>query len=124
MANKRKRPVTIKRIAQRAVRDNAAMAAQGTSFDSFQNFALSLGIGTDNPLSQSTYGYNPITKTRVLLEWIHRGSWLGGVAIDLVGDDMTRAGVDFTGDIDPDDSRKLEEAAEEFGIWNALNDNV
>lgn len=121
----RKRPVSIKRIAKTAVRDNAEAAQQSSSFrDSFQNFALSLGIGTDNPLSQSTYGYNPITKTRVLLEWIHRGSWLGGVAIDLVGDDMTRAGVDFTGDIDPDDSRKLDEAADQLGIWAGFNDNV
>src|ERR1700732_367897 len=75
-------------------------AAVERTLDSLQNFTAALGYGTDTLLSQGTYGFNPITRVRTLLEWIHRGSWLGGVAIDLVADDMTRAGIELKGDIE------------------------
>jgi phage-related protein (TIGR01555 family) len=115
--------VSIKRIAQQAAKGEQAAQAQRVR-DSFQNFVLSLGMGTDNALSDSTYGYNPITRQRILLDWIHRGSWLGGVAVDLVADDMTRAGVDFLSDIDPEDQEALEEMATALGLWNAINDTI
>lgn len=92
--------------------------------DSMQNFAAALGLGTDSILSQTSYGFNPITRVRTLLEWIHRGSWLGGVAIDLVADDMTRAGIELKGDIEPTDAEEIEEAAVAFGVWNSINDCV
>src|SRR6266566_3897155 len=90
--------------------------------DSYQNFIASLGMGVSPTFSSSTYGFNPITRVRNILEWIHRGSWLGGVAIDLVADDMTRAGVELTGDIDPDAIDEIEEVATALGVWNSLND--
>ena len=92
--------------------------------DSFVNFAQKLGVGADSPLTSGTYGYNPITRNRLLLEWIHRGSWLGGVAIDLVADDMTRAGIDFTCEMSPDDSEALESSATNLGLWESLNETV
>jgi phage-related protein (TIGR01555 family) len=92
--------------------------------DSLQNFAANLGIGTDTLASASTYGFNPITRIRTLLEWIHRGSWLGGVAIDLVAEDMTRAGVDIRGDVDPDDIEHLERAADTYHIWQEVSSTV
>ena len=104
--------------------DAAQRAAEKYTSDSFQNFALSVGLGTDNALSASTYGFNPITRQRIILEWIHRGSWLGGVAVDLVADDMTRAGVDIKGDFQPDETEQLEESVESLGVWEAINDTV
>lgn len=92
--------------------------------DSFQNLALKLGIGADNGLSQSTYGYFPITRIRVMLEWIHRGSWLGGVAVDVVGNDMTRAGVDITSTMKTDDVKKIKQGMVNKGCWSALNDTI
>lgn len=88
--------------------------------DSFQNFAAKLGMGTDNLATNSTYGFNPISRQRVMLEWIHRGSWLGGVAIDIVANDMTRAGVNLKGDVDPEDIQVIEEHATSFGVWNKI----
>jgi len=41
------------------------------SHDSFQNFMLGLGIGTQNPK----------TRERTELEWAYRGSFVAGVAI-------------------------------------------
>lgn len=92
--------------------------------DSLQNFAAALGYGTDTLLSAGTYGFNPITRVRTLLEWIHRGSWLGGVAIDLVADDMTRAGIQLKGDIDPTDIEEIEEAMTFYEVWNRINDTI
>lgn len=94
------------------------------SLDSFVNFAHKLGIGADNVLSYSSYGYNPITRNRNLLEWIHRGSWLGGQAVDVVADDMTRAGVYFHGELDPEDQEQVEAEAVRLGIWDKLNENI
>lgn len=128
--------VSVKAVAKRearqerrliAARDELAKAQSAiagvdiTTNDSFQNFALNLGIGTDNPLSNSTYGFNPISRIRTELEWIHRGSWLGGVAIDLVADDMTREGIEMRSEIEPGEDELLEEAAETFNIWGQLN---
>jgi uncharacterized protein len=88
--------------------------------DSFQNFAAGMGVGTDNITSSSTYGFNPVTRNRILLEWIYRGSWLAGVAVDVVADDMTRAGVDFVGEIVPEDEEKINQTATRLNIWGSL----
>lgn len=92
--------------------------------DSFQNFGAQLGMGTDNLMAQSTYGFNPITRIRTLLEWIHRGSWLGGVAVDIYADDMTRAGVDILGVTAPDDMEAIEEEATALSLWPRLNETI
>ena len=94
------------------------------TIDSFVNFAQNLGVGSDNALSTSTYGFNPITRNRTLLEWVHRGSWLGGVAVDAVADDMTRAGIDLHGEMDPKDIQALDEVAVSLNIWNSINDTI
>lgn len=92
--------------------------------DSFVNFSHKLGIGADNALSSSGYGFNPITRIRTTLEWIHRGSWLGGVAVDVVADDMTRAGIQILGQLEPDRIEQIDEAATVLGIWNSVNETV
>lgn len=110
--------------ADNKARANDAPKKNGATVDSFVNFAHNLGIGADNALSSSSYGFNPITRNRTQLEWIHRGSWLGGVVVDSVADDMTRAGVEHRGAIDPDDIQKIDETAVNLGVWNAINDTI
>lgn len=124
--------VSVKAAARDAKREDVRARKDlhsGTSLsaataDSFVNFAHKLGIGADNALTSGTYGYNPITRNRILLEWIHRGSWLGGQAVDVVADDMTRAGVDFLNEMDPADQEKLQTAVNAMGIWESLNETV
>lgn len=106
---------------ERAKDEKARLKKTG---DSFVNFAMNLGIGTDNPMSGSSYGFNPISRNRVMLEWIHRGSWLGGVAVDLVAEDMTRAGVELKGGLKPEQIEKLEESAVTLGIWHKLCNTI
>lgn len=106
-------------------RKQRATASLGSpTVDSFVNFAQSLGVGADNPLSSSGYGFNPISRVRTTLEWIHRGSWLGGVAVDLVADDMTRAGVEIESTLKPEKIKKLDEAAVTLGIWNQIKEVI
>ena len=99
-------------------------ATQHSTADSFVNFEQNLGITASNAMSSSTYGFNPITRQRTLLEWIYRGSWLGGVAVDVKADDMTRAGVDVVGEMNPKDVQELEEEAVRLGIWDKINESL
>lgn len=92
--------------------------------DSFQNFAINLGMGTNNALSASTYGFNPITRNRQLLEWIHRGSWLGGMVVDVVADDMTRSGIDIVCDAAPEDVEGVQQDLIRTGTWDGVRDTV
>lgn len=92
--------------------------------DSFVNFAARLGLGADNAISTSSYGFNPITRIRTQLEWIHRGSWLGGVAVDVVAEDMTRAGVSITGSLKPDQIEQIEESIITLGVWSSVKETI
>jgi phage-related protein (TIGR01555 family) len=123
--------VSRQRVAERERRVNDAaadhvrkVAAKSNTQDSFQNFAMSLGIGTDNALSGSTYGFNPLTRVRTLLEWMYRGSWLAGAAVDIRADDMTRNGIEYSTLLKPKDIEGLMAAEIRFGMWDKMNEAV
>ncbi len=113
-----------KRTLQKAIRDEVATAKLIHTSDSFQNFAAKVGIGTDNQSSGSTYGFNPISRNRGLLEWMYRGSWICGKVVDCPADDMTRAGIEMTGDIDPDDIDKLHNGMNDTATWSGINSTL
>lgn len=94
------------------------------TLDSFVNFAQRLGLGADNVLSGSTYGFNPLTKNRQLLEWIHRGSWLGGLAVDVVADDMTKKGIEYVTEMPPDATDALDALVQRLNLWHQIGDVV
>jgi hypothetical protein len=110
---------TIKKVAQ-----EGKQLRKSATGDSFQNFALNLGIGTNNALSQSLYGFYPITRVRTLLDWIHRGSWIGGIAVDLLANDMTRGGVEILTIEDPQKVEKLQQGITRLQIWKKLCSTV
>lgn len=129
--------VSVKAVARDLRREDAAVrsrvvdgnkkgapALNAATLDSFVNFAQKLGVGADNPLSGSTYGFNPITRNRILLEWIHRGSWLGGVAIDTVADDMTRAGIEYTTELPPEHTDSLDKSMQAMNTWPSINEVI
>lgn len=102
--------------------DGAGVTA--VTSDSFVNFMQRMGMTADNPMSTSSYGFNPISRNRVMLEWIHRGSWLGGIAVDVVADDMTRAGVDYVTELEPDEQEQIDHCVTRYGVWDALNETI
>lgn len=123
--------ISIKDIAEKAIENEKQKIAdleierkRAATADSFVNFSQKLGVGADNAMTSSGYGFNPISRVRTTLEWIHRGSWLGGVAVDTVANDMTRGGCSILGDIKPEDMEKIEECATTLQIWDKLNENT
>jgi phage-related protein (TIGR01555 family) len=112
------------RQAQRAQEKLYSGTDRGRTVDSFVNFAQKMGIGADNAMSTARYGFNPITRNRMQLEWMHRGAWLAGVAVDVVADDMTRAGADFACEMDPVDSHEIETLIGELGVWDTFGDAI
>lgn len=104
-----------------AARALAANDSSRPTVDSFQNFAHKLGMGADSILTSSSYSFNPITRNRQLLEWVYRGTWLGRLVINIIADDMTRAGIDFTTELPPDDMDKLITTAARQDMWTQIN---
>lgn len=101
-----------------------AEANRAATVDSFVNFAQNVGIGGDNPLTTAGYGFNPVTRQRVQLEWMHRGTWIAKLAVNLPADDMTREGVDILGDMKPEKMEEVEEMVQALGVWNCLGETV
>jgi uncharacterized protein len=116
------------RIKATAPRGSAApkpkvqLATRGkkSTADSFVNPLLNFGIGTNNATSASAYALNPITRERVFLEFMYRGSWVIGVGVDAVAEDMTREGIDFLGTEDPSEIEQLQAAMLEIGFWHSV----
>ena len=92
--------------------------------DSFQNMAAQLGFGTNNQSSASRYGFHPISRIRTQLEFAYRGSWVVGVAVDAVADDMTRAGVEIHSGLKSNSIEKLQIAMQRLAIWNKMNETI
>lgn len=92
--------------------------------DSFQNLAANLGVDVQNLMSASSYSFNPVSRIRTLMEFAHRGSWVVGQVVDIIAEDMTRAGATMTGDVDPEDMRKIEEYAEEIELWAGICNTI
>src|SRR5262252_1566950 len=91
--------------------------------DSYQNFMSRVGMGTDNQASAGTYGFNPITRLRILLDWAYRGSWLIRACVDAIPEDMTREGIEITGGLAGDDRTKLEAAAiNKWQVWDKIKE--
>lgn len=101
-----------------------ASSRGGFVHDSFQNVIARLGQGTANLSSHATYGYNPITRNRQLLDWMYRGSWLVGKAVDAPADDMVKAGIKIKGGIEPDQIEDIGTALRGKGIWNSISNTV
>lgn len=114
MANAKQR-----RAAQRAPQSSKAFAQ-----DSFANFAARVGLGTANQAAQGRYNADYISRNRVLVENSYRSSWICGMAVDCVAEDMTRAGVTMQSDIEPDEIETLERAMVRLRVWDELCDTL
>jgi uncharacterized protein len=99
-------------------------ATSGKFKDSFVNYSHNLGLGAANILSSSTSSFAPLTRIRVLLEWMYRGQFVCKNAVDVVANDMTRQGVDIKGSIKPEQMASIEQAIVNKGIWNKIRSTI
>lgn len=109
---------------QNSARLKAARSVSGVSQrtnDSFANFASNVGWGTNNQSSASQYTLTYQSRNRINLEAAYRGSWIVRAAVDALPEDMTRAGVEFSG-LEPEDITTLEQDTMRMAIWDALCD--
>ena len=104
-------------------RTNDAQAAIPTR-DSIVNLAARLGLGADNLSSQSSYAYSIVSRNRQNIDNAYRGSWLVGVAVDSVADDMTRAGLEMMGDITPKDIEAIQGEFNDKGLWHSIGNTA
>lgn len=110
-----------------AIRDASGPIMSGKAWhvgDSFANFESRVGFGTDNQSSSSGYQFDFISRNRVQLEAMYRSSWIVGQAVDVVAEDMTRAGIDHEGDADPGDLARIDREFERMQLWDRLCDTV
>lgn len=94
------------------------------TIDSIQNFLTRTGIGTGNANDGARYGLNPITRNRLQMEFVYRGSWIAGQVIDAVAEDMTREGVSIESDDKPDKQLELEKDVSRLQVWPKLCESI
>ena len=93
--------------------------------DSFTNFNSKLGLGADNQLSGSYYSLNNmISRNHVELEACYRSSWLVGAAVDYIAEDMTKCGVTFQTEMEPDEVQKMQVSISQHAIWECFCDTI
>lgn len=106
------------------VRAPQAVAPTARVADSFANFEARVGIQAANQASKGHYTFDLVSRNRIQMEAAYRSSWICGMAVDAVAEDMTRAGLELASDIDPDDADRIYATMEEFQVWDALCDTV
>lgn len=92
--------------------------------DSFQNAAARLGMGAGSQIDGGSFKFSPVTRDRTQLEAAYRTNWLCRTVVDVVADDMTRAGVEFNTTLEPEQTEKLHKALDRLRVWDALGRTV
>ncbi|WP_449411077.1 DUF1073 domain-containing protein [Methylobacterium komagatae] len=109
--------------AKRRIRVQAGSQPTFTA-DTYQNVVARLGVGTSNIHSGSTYGYNPISRNRMLLDFMYRGSWIVGKVVDVIAEDMTRAGIKITSTLDPKQIDAIHDGARNWAVWDQIAEGI
>lgn len=100
-----------------------ALAKQRADFkrfaDGVSNPLLRIGTGTLNTFAATTYRPEFVTMSRQLLEWAYQSSWLCGLAVDIVAEDMTREGIELKLD-DPSVADQINAGIDDYGVMESL----
>lgn len=100
-----------------------ALAKQRADFkrfaDGVSNPLLRIGTGTLNTFAATTYRPEFVTMSRQLLEWAYQSSWLCGLAVDIVAEDMTREGIDIKLN-DPTAAEAMKADIDDYGVMESL----
>lgn len=102
----------------------SAPVSNAQTTDSFENLVARTGIGAGSQQDASKYGFNPVSRDRQQMEMVYRSSWLAGQAVDTYAEDMTRAGIEIHGEIEPDKMESLGKAANRLKLWDTLCDTI
>lgn len=111
-------------MSKRSRRNRQASGQRQAASDSFQNFATRTGYGADNLTSASEYGFTPISRNRVQIEFCYRSSWIAGQAVDTFAEDMTRERIELKGDIPPEEIDIIHREADRLQVWKSLCETI
>lgn len=96
--------------------------------DGFENLIQRSGYNqgvVNNSLSAGSYGPSELlSRNRVKLEWMYRQNWVAGILVDAIADDSTRAGIEITGGLQPEQVQELQTGLNRLGIWDGINDLI
>ena len=92
--------------------------------DGFANFSARMGMGAENVFSDGTYLLDLLTRNRLKLEAMYRGSWIVGAAVDSIAEDMTRAGINIKGSSDPEQIERIQSMLTRLGVWASLLETI
>jgi hypothetical protein len=119
MGNKNRHHRTVTRVA-----DQAAAIRQATR-DSFANVASRLGYGAGSQQDGSRYQLDFISRNGYQLEAAYRSNWLCGMVVDVVADDMTRAGIHIMSDeLKPDEQEAIHKTFERLRLWDEISNAI
>ncbi len=92
--------------------------------DGFLNLVTRIGLGANNAQSAANYVKSDLTRNREKLDAIYRTSWVAGAIVDCIAEDMTRAGVDFVGDLQATTESYFQKYLTRKGVWQALKNAI
>ena len=93
--------------------------------DGFANLVQRAGYGAENSMTAGTYVPSELlTRNRIKLEWMYRQNWVAGTLVDAVAEDMTRAGIEITGGMQPEDIQEMQAHLTQMGVWDGLLDTI
>lgn len=106
------------------MRNNKRVGRRTQRFaDGVSNALLRVGQNTPNTFQKTRYVPEFKSLERNQLEWAYQGSWICGLAVDIIAEDMTREGVDIKAS-DPTVVDKINTQMDDLGVWNSLCDAI
>lgn len=88
--------------------------------DGLVNFLARVGQRADNVNAASMYIFDMLTRNRIQLEAMYRGSWVVGAVVDSKAEDMTRAGIVISTSEGADNVKEMHTAMSRLKIWTSL----
>ena len=107
---------------QHFIKPSQRAATRMRAMDGFQNLVLRIGEGS-TVMGNARYTQTGLSWDNKKLEALYRGSWIVGQVVDVIAEDMTRAGIEITG-MDPEDATKLQRTLTRKGHWLKLTDVI
>lgn len=92
--------------------------------DAFINPVAKLGLGMDNLLSGTDYTRSRFTQDYNLMVTLYRTHWIVKKIIDVVANDMTKAGIKITTSLEPKIIERVQNCLKTRKVHKALNELV
>ncbi len=103
------------------VRNQNRLLNKGAASDGYQNRLAGLGEASQL-ISDGTWVRNGLTGNETLLTTLYRESWLAKRIVDMPSEDMTRAWIRISSDVDGEDMRLVEKAMKTHNVRKELTD--